>query len=276
MAKKHKEKRSIASRILLIVGILLIVAALAIVGTLAWRYISARMTYSQLQDASGIESTDSGEITLDNLYVDWNSLWAINPDIVAWVIIPDTNINYPIIQGDDNEYYLHHLSDQTASANGAVFSDYQGSRELNALNNIIYGHDMLDGSMFAGLNKFRDQSYLDAHSTIFLATPEMNYQLSAIGCETVHGDDTKFRQFSFPTDAQASTISVPTFQSYVQYLLNQNVCFASGFSGKASDVKDIYSFVTCLDFDDSRRVVLSATIADTRTPSNVMQLPAQQ
>ena len=82
------------------------------------------------------------------LQVDFNKLEEINPDVIAWIEIPGLEISYPVVQGRDNDYYLHHLITGENHKSGSIFMDFQNQEDLSDRNTIIYGHNMKDGSMF--------------------------------------------------------------------------------------------------------------------------------
>lgn len=107
--------------------------------------------------------------------VDFDALREISPDIIAWLTLEDTVINYPVTQADDNDYYLHHLHDKTYSKVGCLFADYENAADFSDRNTIIYGHNMRDGSMFASIKDYADQAYYDAHPRMFLITPEQGF-----------------------------------------------------------------------------------------------------
>lgn len=128
-----------------------------------------------------LESTDAAQTTApadDALWpeVDFAALAAINPDIVGWIYVEDTKINYPVVYRD-NEYYLNHLFDGTYNEGGCIFLDANSLPDFSGEHSILYGHHMRDGSMFAGIRKYRDQSYYDAHPMAMLITPEGNYRV---------------------------------------------------------------------------------------------------
>ena len=110
--------------------------------------------------------------------VDFEALWQINPDIVGWIYIPETSINYPIVQGESNDTYLYHLFNGEYNRSGSIFMDYRNTPDYSDINTVIYGHHMGDGTMFADIVKYRKQSYYEAHSTGFLFTPTRTYELS--------------------------------------------------------------------------------------------------
>lgn len=92
-----------------------------------------------------------------------------NPDYIAWIRIPGTSINYPVLQGQDNDYYLTHSFEMNETIAGSIFADCSMpafSDTNNLANTILYGHNMKDGSMFGTLKKYRDKSYFAANHTI--------------------------------------------------------------------------------------------------------------
>lgn len=104
------------------------------------------------------EHTEVKEIKVINsdfpalMSVDLSSLQGSNPDTVGWINVPGTNINYPFVQTDNNNYYLKHSFNRYWSEAGWVFLDYRNSKELNNQNQIIYAHGRVDGSMFGSLS----------------------------------------------------------------------------------------------------------------------------
>lgn len=104
------------------------------------------------------------------------------PDAVGWLYIPDSAINYPIMQGGDNDFYLHHSYDGSSLKSGSIFLDYRcENRFMNPIN-IVYGHNMQNGSMFAGLLSFADSAYFDSHRYGWLSTPEAVYRVDFFSC----------------------------------------------------------------------------------------------
>ena len=107
--------------------------------------------------------------------VDFEILQENGPDIIAWLTLPDTAVNYPVTQAEDNDYYLRHLYDGTYNKAGCLFADYENKKDFSDRNTIIYGHNMRDGSMFASLNEYKEQSYYDSHPQMYLVTPDGGY-----------------------------------------------------------------------------------------------------
>ena len=101
--------------------------------------------------------------------IDFGELKKVNPDIVCWLYCPDTVINYPVVQGADNDYYLRHLFDGTVNSSGCLFIDAE-TEGFKVSNTVIYGHAMKDKSMFRSILYYREkgQAYYDAHPLLYL------------------------------------------------------------------------------------------------------------
>ena len=99
---------------------------------------------------------------------DLAALREINPDVVGWIRVPDTKIDYPLVQGTDNDFYLKHTWQGNANSVGTIFMDFNSSPDLTDFNTLIYGHNMRSGSMFASLRNYSQQSYFDDHPYIYL------------------------------------------------------------------------------------------------------------
>lgn len=108
---------------------------------------------------------------------DWAGLQAQNPDIVAWIIIPGTDISYPVVQGADNEFYLNYTALKENNRRGAIFVDAEAAPGFQDDNTIIYGHSVDVGGMFTSLKDFSDQAFFDSHPYYWILTPQQNYRV---------------------------------------------------------------------------------------------------
>ena len=93
-------------------------------------------------------------------------------DVVGWIYIPDTPVNYPVFFDGENDFYLHHNGLGEYSHSGAIFLDERNYEEFSDTHNILYGHHMADGSMFAGLRKYKEPDFIESHRFGALITPE--------------------------------------------------------------------------------------------------------
>lgn len=98
--------------------------------------------------------------------LDIEKLQVENPDVIGWILIPGTNISYPLLKGEDNEYYLKHTWDNQKNACGSIFYDYRSSP--GDWNSVIYGHNMRNGSMFAGLHQYKKADFADKNSRLLI------------------------------------------------------------------------------------------------------------
>ncbi|WP_050741169.1 class B sortase [Acetobacterium bakii] len=106
-----------------------------------------------------------GTTEMDATAIDFEGLRIMNPDTVGWVLIEGTPLNYPVVQTDNNDYYLSHNFERNAAIEGTVFLDYVCPSE-NTRNNILYGHYMQDESMFGVLWQYQNEAYFKVHPII--------------------------------------------------------------------------------------------------------------
>lgn len=147
------------------------------------------------------------------LAIDWETLKQTNPDVVGWLYCEGTPINYPIVQRDDNEYYLTRGFDRKKSAGGALFLDCRNNIAALDENLIVYGHRMKDDSMFGTIPQYAEEDYLLLHPTMYLLTPEQNYRVELFACRTVHSEE-KYFETSFE--------SKTAFQRYLNKAVEQS------------------------------------------------------
>ena len=121
--------------------------------------------------------------------VDFTSLKQMNPEIVAWLRIPDTKVDFPVMHARDNKFYLSHDHEKKFAITGGIFLDYRNEEDFSDDFSIIYGHRMSSGRMFSDVGKFKDKNFFDAHPKAMLYTPEGNYGLRIVAFASVTGDD---------------------------------------------------------------------------------------
>lgn len=113
---------------------------------------------------------DEAMLSLEEINLD--ALREVNPDVIGWIYLPGTPINYPIVKGEDNSYYLSHTWDNRASNHGSIFQEAKCSADWTDDHTILYGHHMNDGSMFAALHNYYSQYFFDHYPYIYLVTDE--------------------------------------------------------------------------------------------------------
>ncbi len=100
--------------------------------------------------------------------VDLESLRQVNEDVLGWISVPGTQLDYPILQGEDNQYYLNHMWQGKRNAAGSVFLESQMAPDFSGFNTILYAHNMKNGSMFGSLRQYRTQSHWQEHPCIYV------------------------------------------------------------------------------------------------------------
>lgn len=143
------------------------------IGKTMWEYQVAKSAYTNISEKTA--KVDPKQFTG---VVDWKALKKVNPDVQGWLYQKGTVINYPVVQGTDNDTYLHTRFDKQWSGGGTLFVDCRMEKDFRGFNSIIYGHHMKDGSMFRSIRGYtKEDGYYDKHKTLELATPHGNYHL---------------------------------------------------------------------------------------------------
>ncbi|MBE6504097.1 MAG: class B sortase, partial [Methanobrevibacter sp.] len=128
----------------------------------------------EISQVSPLEQTNEEE-TLN--LINFTELKKVNSDIVGWITIDGTQVNYPIVQGKDNSYYLNHSSNKSYNSLGSIFMDYNSNKDFKDFNTFIYGHNTKNGSMFGEIKKYMDFNFYKKHPFFFLYTPSQNYKV---------------------------------------------------------------------------------------------------
>ena len=143
--------------------------------------------------------------------VDFDSLRAINEDVIGWIMQEGTEINFPVVQGEDNEYYLTHLYTGAVNRTGAIFADAGNSPYFTDMCTYLYGHNRKNGSMFASLPNYLDHAYYEAHPTMTVMTPYEDYVAEIFACvrESAEQEQTwRIKQFSRRAEYDAFVQSI--------------------------------------------------------------------
>lgn len=114
---------------------------------------------AQISEAVVIQENKPEE---EKYNIDFEKLKEQNEDVIAWIKVEDTDIEYPIVQTKDNEYYLNHSFDKSPNDAGWIFADYRNKFDGTDKNIVIYGHNRKDGSMFSTLHNFLDEDWLNS------------------------------------------------------------------------------------------------------------------
>lgn len=177
--------------------------------------------------------------------VDFEALQEINPDVSAWITIEGTNINYPVVQGPDNSFYLSRLFDGTYNGAGSIFMDYRNRNDFSDRNTVLYGHHMRNQTMFAQITLYKTQSFFDQHPTGILLTPDGNYTIFF------------FAGYVIDMNSQAWKLQFESDEEFAQWLEDAAArsTFSSNITPTAQD--RVVTLSTCTyEYDDARYVLV--------------------
>lgn len=229
MKKKKSKGKKIVYDLLFLIALSVFLFSAYQLGTIYLQNYKENKETKGLQEISKVpENPEKEEFT-----VDWDALKKKNDQIIAWIRIPDTDISYPIVQGEDNDYYLTHTFEKKENYAGAIFMDAAAHADFSDLNTIIYGHNVKHGTMFADMEKFKDQTFFEEHPYVYIFTPEQNYR-----CEV-------FSMYSTTADSDSYAISYGSDEDYLAYatMVKEKSDFAREVVLKASD--HMVSLSTC-------------------------------
>ena len=180
--------------------------------------------------------------------VDFEALKKKSPDVVGWIYCPGTIINYPVVQAEDDNYYLHRSYDGSYNFAGSIFVEAVNKPEFQDPNTIIYGHNMKDNTMFAGLSKWSSQSFYAEHPTVWLMTPEQDYRIELFSGYTTSAGSYAYTLFQGPGEE---------LDEYIATALRKSD-FDAGFAPQEGERLVLLS--TCAYVFDNARYVLHGVL----------------
>lgn len=189
-------------RAIFIVLLLIFAGSTGYIGYSLWQYRANEQFYTQMADqyiqpsAAPASGTDGQESVIAPVTVDFAALRQRNPEVVGWIYCEDSVINYPILRGEDNDFYLHHDIDGKESRSGSIFMDTENEAGFGDLNTVLYGHHMKDKSMFASIEYWADQAYYESHPVMWILTPEQDYRVDLFSGYTISAFSDTYRLFS--------------------------------------------------------------------------------
>ncbi len=186
------------------------------------------------------------------------SLQQENPDIVAWIEIENTKINYPVLQGTDNDYYLNHNYKKQKTQKGSIFLNKDYNWDIPSSNLQIYGHNMKNGEMFQGLLKYKSESYYKEHPTIRFTTAKEDaiYEIISVFPSRVYYQTEKnvFRYYYF--------IHAETKEEYNNFVENAKKASLYEIEETAEYGDQLMTLSTCAYHTEDGRFVVIARKAD--------------
>ncbi len=253
--KRSQKKKGRVWRVIFWLALIVFLASLSVLAYIGYGYYSLNKAYEDIALEALDTPVDIEQSSLADIRVDWNALLAVNPDTVGWIYVPGTNINYPIVQTGNNEKYLKtdFFGEQSYPSGGAIFLDMNNSPDFSNANNVIYGHNMLDGSMFESIDYLREQEEFDEHRIVYILTPRGNYLLNTFSIIVTSGDD-PLAQTSFSSDED--------MQQYIKDKLGRSEVRAPEDIPDPAEMGKIFTLSTCSYVISDGRAVLFAYVAD--------------
>lgn len=176
--------------------------------------------------------------------VDFDELRKINPDVRGWIYIEGIDISYPIVQGSDNDEYLHHTYEGTYNFAGSIFLEYTNKSDFSDCNTIIYGHNMKNGSMFGTLRYFTEKDAYTKSPYFWILTPEGNYRYEI------------FAAYVTPVNSDTYTLFKGPDKEFKEYMENMKADSEIPTRDMEMDVKDkVITLSTCTGNSSTRYVV---------------------
>lgn len=195
------------------------------------------------------EPVEDGDPNLETMAaIDLAALRQTNQDVIGWIWIPNSKVNYPLMQGEDNDYYLKHTWEGRNNAVGSIFLEYQNSPDLTDFNTIVYGHNMNDGSMFAGIRNYSTEGYWMTHPYIYLTTDAGVYRYEV------------FSSYKADVDGETYGLSFELVKTKARFLLHalENSVIDTGIMPDVTD--RILTLSTCSGAGYTTRWVVHARL----------------
>ena len=191
----------------------------------------------------------------DDFQVDWESLYAANTDIVGWIRL-DSGASYPVVQGDDNSFYLTRGFHKEYNINGAIFMNSYNKSDWTDANTVIYGHQMGEGvdTMFHTLDRYLEEGYIEKYPNVIIYTPDhvLTYRIFAA---VIYDDRHLINSFNYVMDDQR--------QAFLDSLQDSR-----DLRSRYSDIESvgtedrILSLSTCVTGESNHRLLVEAVLTN--------------
>lgn len=251
--RKKIGAKEIARRIVFVIALIVFIGSAYKLYSIWNEYNKNSTTYEKLREYSPEIVTggngDSKELNYKFNPEDYQKLLDINSDFKGWITIPNTEVNYPIVQTIDNNYYLNHNFNREENDGGAIFIASENETPLKERNTIIHGHHMKDGSMFASLRNYKEPSFLDSNKKIYISTKDevLVYEIFSVYVLKASSEPYKY---SFASD-----------EEYTSYLMSLNVNSYTRIDTKEFTKDDkIITLSTCTYEVEDGRLLLHARL----------------
>lgn len=200
-----------------------------------------------------VTTEETGGKVYEGCPVDFAGMWETNEDVYAWITVPGTVIDYPVLQhATDNTYYLNYNIDGSYGYPGCIYTENMNSRDFTDNNTVIYGHNMKNGTMFANLHKFEDSTFFEEHSKVYIYTPEKELTYT-IFAAYIYDDRHLLYSFDFANEQ--------VYANYLEDILNMRSMNALIREDVAVSAEDkIITLVTCIGNQPDKRLLVQAVL----------------
>lgn len=216
------------------------------VAVLAKGFIDMNKELKQIQTEFIVDE----DVSDGGLEIRWAELLEKNSDVVAWIDIPGTNISYPVVQGKDNDEYLRHNLDKEYSKKGSIFVDSSNKKPFYDYNTVVYGHNLMNSSMFSELRKYTKQSFADENGLVYIYFPNgasLEYKVVSFHKIDAVNNDAFYKTGILD---KAGFLSLIKQNNYLEYNVDD------------SDVISVLTLSTCTNYNKNERYILNAVLLD--------------
>lgn len=270
MIKEARKRQRKKEKVKMVIEIVLVVTMIVcIVGMVSYfvREKRAAAAYEDMQKENvitgtvwnDIENTEKPFSYTQMPQVDFETLWEKNTDICAWIYIPNTQVNYPVLQNAKatepyDSYYLKHTVDGQAGLPGSIYIEPCNRRNFVDYNTVLYGHHMKNGTMFASLDSYLEETFMEENPYVYLVTPEKNmvYEVFA----AVQYDDRHIiGSYDFENTAgRQSFLDSLAANAGEKDVLREDI--------EVTSEDRLITLSTCIKGQDERRLLVEAVLID--------------
>lgn len=243
------------------VCVIALLGSVAYMGTYFWKNHEAEKSYEQLkEEVKPAEKTEEIKEEIEEkepveIPIDFAALKEKNEDIYAWITIPGTKVDYPILQkAEDDSYYLNHTVEGVEGLPGSIYTESIHGQEFSESNTVIYGHNMKDDTMFGSLHDYEKADFFQQYREVFIYTPEHIYTYEIFAAVTYSDAYLPFA-YDFTTDEGYQEFLDSIYDS--KNMTNQ---FAENVEVTTDDC--IITMSTCIGSKPNNRYLVLAVLKD--------------
>lgn len=250
--EKVKKRSDIIRRIILVISVGVFIFAAYNLINIFLAYHKADVIYDNIQQdvldedshTKVVIGEDEQEVEIPFTY-NHQALLNINSQGIGYIYIPSIDCRLPMVQGDDNDYYLTHTFNKEYSANGCLFEDYRINGGLSSSQIIIYGHNMRNGAMFGKLKNYQDYSFWNnsGNDVLYIYTGNVIKEYKIFSC------------YISEAISDTYTFNFPTLESMRDYAVNMKAKSMYDTGVDVSTATQVITLSTCTNDGEQRFIV---------------------